>query len=101
MTDMLRCVPGQHWMGTRERRSFNVNVGAEIAAPIAACVVIKQSGSDLSASLLSGSTTISGCIITTPCIVDLSGATDYTVVVRFESTAASAQTYFVVTGVAL
>ena len=83
MSTIRRCVPDQFYQGVDEEKSYNVNVGAWMAAPTSACAVIKEGTTDRTASnfqyggsLGAASAIIASSIITTPCLVSLRDGVD-------------------------
>jgi hypothetical protein len=102
MANVLQFVPGQLYQGSDEELSYTVNVGNWATTPAAACCTIWENGTDRGASNLQSSgsadATISGCLITTPCIVQLRVGSDYRVELRFEQGGKAYEGYFMITG---
>lgn len=103
MTSIRQAIPGQLFQGEDEELSYSINVGAWNASPTGASVVVKAGSIDVSASVLraaaSAGPSISGSIITTPCLVSLTSACDYRVEVKFrDSDALIWETFFYITG---
>ena len=102
MTDILRVVPGQFWASTEDEKAYTVNVGNWMTAPTSASAVIYEGATDRSASNFqsngSANATISGSLITTPCIVSLRDGTDYQVEIKFEQGGEVLECFFNITG---
>jgi hypothetical protein len=101
MPDALRFVPGQFWQGQDEEISYVVNVGNWATAPTGASCTVWEGASNRSTSNLQNSTcapTISGSLITTPCIVALRVGVDYRIEVMFQQGGEIYEGYFMVTG---
>ena len=101
MPDLLRTVPGQFWQADSEEFGYAIDVGNWFAAPTGASAVIFLNGTDVSTSNLRSSSScpsISGSIVTTPCVISLSPSQDYRVELLLEQSGERKQCYFVVTG---
>lgn len=101
MPDLLRTVPGQFWQADDEEIAYPIDVGNWFAAPTSASTIILLNGTNVSTSNLRNATsapTISGSIITTPCVVGLSPSQDYRLELSFEQSGEIRKCYFVVTG---
>jgi len=101
MPDVLRTVPGHFWHGDNEEFGYAIDVGNLFTAPTAASAIILLNGSDVGASNFRNATsapTISGSIVTTPCIVGLSPSKDYRVELLVEQSGERKKCYFIVTG---
>ena len=98
MTSIRQTVPGQFWQGVDEEISYTIDVGNWDTTPTGASTVVKLGSSDVSASVLSGTTVISGSLITTPCLTSLSAGQDYRVEVKFSSDGLLYECFFTVTG---
>jgi hypothetical protein len=101
MTSIRQTQPGQFYQGVDEEKSYTINVGNWFTAPTGASTVVKEGTVDRSASVLrsSGSlTSISGSLVTTPCMVNLTAGTDYRVEVKLEESGEILECFFFVTG---
>ena len=101
MTRIRQCVPGQFSQGVDEELSYAVDVGNWATAPTGASAVVKIGASDVSSLILRSAAsvpTISGSLITTPCLVGLSAGTDYRIELKFEQSAKLYECFFFVTG---
>lgn len=101
MPDVLRTIPGQFWQGDDEEFGYPIDVGNLFTAPTGASAVIFLSGSNVSTSNLRSSSScpsISGSIVTTPCIISLSPSQDYRVELLVEQSGERKKCYFIVTG---
>lgn len=103
MTAIRQCVPGQFYQGVDEQKSYIIDVTNWMTSPTAACAVIKEGTTVRSTSLFSSGAastgaTISGCQITTPCLVSLTAGTDYRVEVKFYKSGEWLECFFFVTG---
>jgi hypothetical protein len=102
MANVLQFVPGQLYQGSDEELSYTVDVGNWATAPTATCCTIWEGASSRGASNLQSSAsadaTISGCLITTPCIVQLRAGIDYRVELRFEQGGKAYEGYFMIRG---
>lgn len=100
MSTIRQCVPGQFYQGEDEQKSYTVNVGNWTTSPAAASTVVKVGASNVSASVLSSSgsaTSVSGSLVTTPCIINLTSGSDYRVEVKFTDGGEIYETFFFVT----
>jgi len=99
MTSPRQLVPGQFYQGEDEELSYSVNVGAWVAAPTGACTIVKLDNADATSSVTSGTTSVSGCVITTPCLLNLVDGNNYRVEVKFSDDGGQIwETFFHVTG---
>ena len=99
MTSPRQAVPGQFYQGEDEELAYNVNVGNWTAAPTGACTIVKLDGADATSSVTSNTTSISGCIVTTPCLVNLVDGNSYRVEVKVrDDTDQIWEAFFFVTG---
>jgi len=103
MTNTLQFVPGQVYQGADEELSYTVNVGNWTTGPAAACCTVWEGASNRSASNLqsagSAGPSISGSLITTPCLIKLRVGIDYRVELRFEQSGEVYEGHFMVAGV--
>lgn len=101
MTSVRQFEPGQFEQGEDEELPYVVDVTNWATAPTGASVVVKVSGSDVSASVLqsSGSAVgVTGASITTPCFINLTSGCDYRAEVKFEQSGKIYEGFFCVTG---
>ena len=90
--------PGQFYQGVDEEIAYTVDTGNWAASPTGASVVAKLDVVDVSGSVLSGSPSISGSLITTGCLTSLSAGEDYRVEVKFAQDGQIWECFFFVTG---
>ena len=101
MPDLLRTVPGHFWQADDEEIAYPIDVGNWATAPTSASAIILLNGTNVSASNLESATsapTISGSIITTPCVIGLLPSQDYRLELSFEQGGEIYKCYFIITG---